>query len=94
MLFRSTDEPQIAANPPQASTVATPWADFEFGGHQKLAAAGHEIYKLTPEQLTAWRQATAGGEAQWADSVKKAGQDPQKVMDSLKASLAKYKAAL
>lgn len=77
-----------------AEKVATPWADFEFGGHQKLAQPGHEIYKLTPEQLAAWRQATAGGEAQWGESVKKAGQDPKKVMDALKASLAKYKAAL
>jgi TRAP-type transport system periplasmic protein len=77
-----------------AEKVATPWADFEYGGHAKLSAAGHEVYKLTPEQLKAWRDATAGGEAQWAETVKKAGQDPKKVMDSLKASLVKYKAAL
>ena len=55
---------------------------------------GHEVYKLTPEQLNAWRQAVAPGEAQWAEGVKKAGQDPKAVMDSLKASLVKYKAAL
>ena len=78
-----------------AEKVASPWADFEYGGHAKMAAAGgHEIYKLTPEQLKAWREATAPGEAQWAESVKKAGQDPKKVMDGLKASLVKYKAAL
>ncbi len=77
-----------------AERVATPWADFEAAGHQKLAQPGHEVYKLTPEQLNAWRQATAGGEAQWGESVKKVGQDPKKVMDGLKASLAKYKAAL
>jgi TRAP-type C4-dicarboxylate transport system substrate-binding protein len=78
-----------------AEKVATPWADFEYGGHAKLAAIpGHEAYKLTPDQINAWRQAVAGGEAQWADSVKKTGQDPKAVMDSLKANLAKYKAAL
>jgi hypothetical protein len=33
-------------------------------------------------------------EAQWADGVKKAGADPKQVLDSLKASLAKYKSAL
>jgi len=77
-----------------AEKVASPWADFEFAGHAKMAAAGHEIYQLTPEQLKAWRDATAPGEAQWAESVKKVGQDPKKVMDSLKASLVKYKAAL
>jgi TRAP-type C4-dicarboxylate transport system substrate-binding protein len=77
-----------------AEKVASPWADFEFGGHAKMATGGHEIYKLTPEQLKAWRDATAPGEAAWAESVQKAGQDPKKVMDSLKANLAKYKAAL
>jgi TRAP-type transport system periplasmic protein len=77
-----------------AEKVASPWADFEFGGHAKMAAEGHEVYKLTPEQLKAWRDATAPGEQQWAESVKKAGQDPAKVMESLKANLVKYKAAL
>ncbi len=78
-----------------AEKVAAPWADFEFGGHAKIAAqSGHEIYKLTPEQLSAWRQAVSGGETQWAESVKKAGQDPTAIMQSLKASLTKYKSAL
>jgi TRAP-type C4-dicarboxylate transport system substrate-binding protein len=78
-----------------AEKVATPWADFEFAGRAKIASQpGHEIYKLTPEQLDAWRKATAPGEAQWAEGVKKVGQDPKAVMDSLKASLAKSKSAL
>jgi TRAP-type C4-dicarboxylate transport system substrate-binding protein len=78
-----------------AEKVATPWADFEFAGRAKIAAQpGHEVYKLTPEQLDAWRKAVAPGEAQWADGVKKAGGDPKAIMDGLKASLAKYNAAL
>ena len=77
-----------------AEKVASPWADFEYGGHAKMAAAGHEVYKLTPEQLKAWRDATAPGEQAWAESVKKVGQDPAKVMESLKSNLVKYKAAL
>ncbi|MCJ0762167.1 TRAP transporter substrate-binding protein [Variovorax terrae] len=78
-----------------AEKVATPWADFEYGGHAKIASQpGHEIYKLTPDQLEAWRKAAGPSEAQWADSVKKVGQDPKAVMDSLKASLVKYKSAL
>lgn len=78
-----------------AQKVAGPWADFEFGGRAKMAAlSGHEIYKLTPEQLDAWRKAAAPSEAQWADSVKKVGEDPKAVMDALKASLTKYKSAL
>jgi TRAP-type C4-dicarboxylate transport system substrate-binding protein len=78
-----------------AEKVAAPWADFEFGGHAKIGAqTGHEVYKLTPEQLAAWRTAVAPGEAQWAEGVKKVGGDPKAVMDSLKSSLVKYKSAL
>lgn len=78
-----------------AQKVAAPWADFEFGGRAKIAAqSGHEVYKLTPDQLDAWRKAAAPSEAQWAESVKKVGEDPKTVMDALKASLAKNKSAL
>ena len=78
-----------------AEKVASPWADFEYGGHAKIAAeAGHEVYKLTPDQMAAWHKAVAPSEAAWAASVKKTGADPKQVVDSLKASLAKYKAAL
>jgi TRAP-type C4-dicarboxylate transport system substrate-binding protein len=78
-----------------AEKVATPWAEFESSGRTKLAAqAGHDAYKLTPEQLDAWRKAVAPTEVQWADGAAKAGYDPKQVMDSLKASLAKYKSGL
>lgn len=78
-----------------AEKVASSWADFEYGGHARLASLpGHEVYKLTPAQLDAWKKAVAPAEAQWAEGVKKAGQDPKAAMDSLKQSLAKYKSAL
>jgi TRAP-type transport system periplasmic protein len=78
-----------------AEKVASPWADFEHNGIAKIAAEpGHEVYKLSPDQLKAWHDAMGPVDAQWAESVKKAGQDPKQVMDSLKADLVKYKAAL
>ena len=78
-----------------AEKVASPWADYEFGGRAKIASQpGHEVYKLTPEQTAAWKKAVAPGEVQWAESVKKTGNDPKAVMDSLKSTLVKYKAAL
>ena len=78
-----------------AEKVASPWADFEFAGRAKLAGLpGHEAYKLTPEQLDAFRKAVAPTEAQWAGDVGKAGYDAKTVMDGLKASVAKYKAGL
>jgi len=80
--------------PEWAEKVATPWADFEFGGHAKLSVPGHEVYKLTPEQLAAWHKALEPAVEQWAGEVKKAGYDPKQVMDGLKASIAKYKAGL
>jgi len=78
-----------------AEKVASPWADFEFGGRAKLAGLpGHEAYKLSPEQTEAWHKAVAPLEAQWAAAAGKAGFDAKAVMDSLKANVAKYKAGL
>ena len=78
-----------------AEKVASPWADFEFAGRAKLAAEpGHESYKLTAEQLDAWRKAVAPTEAAWAEGATKAGFDPKQVMDSLKGTVAKYKSGL
>jgi TRAP-type C4-dicarboxylate transport system substrate-binding protein len=78
-----------------AEKVASPWADFEYGGRAKLAGLpGHEAYKLSAEQLAAWHTAVAPLEAQWAESVGKAGYDAKAVMDALKASVAKSKAGL
>jgi len=78
-----------------AEKVASPWAEFEYAGRAKLATApGHEAYKLTPEQTEAWRKAIAPMEAQWASDAGKSGVDAKAAMDALKASVAKYKAAL
>jgi TRAP-type transport system periplasmic protein len=79
--------------PEWAERVATPWSEFELGGRDSLAQAGHELYGLTPEQLKAWRDALAAMEAPWAEGVRRAGQDPAKVLDSLKAHLARHHAA-
>ena len=77
-----------------AEKVATPWADFEFAGRAKIAAEpGHIVYKLTAPQLEAWHKAVEPGEVEWAASVKKLGYDPKVVLDGLKQSLVKYKAA-
>jgi TRAP-type C4-dicarboxylate transport system substrate-binding protein len=78
-----------------AEKVASAWADFEIAGHVKLAAdSGREVYKLTPDQITAWKQAVAPTEAQWAGDLKKTGQDPAPVMAAFKQSLTKYKSGM
>ncbi len=78
-----------------AEKVGSTWADFEISGRVKLAAdPNREVYKLTPDQLNAWKQAVAPVEVQWANDVKKTGQDPVAVMSAFKQSLAKYKSGL
>jgi TRAP-type C4-dicarboxylate transport system substrate-binding protein len=78
-----------------AEKVGSAWADFELSGRLKLAAdPSREVYKLTPEQLAAWKQAVAPVEVQWANDVKKTGQDPAAVMSAFKQSLTKYKSGL
>jgi TRAP-type C4-dicarboxylate transport system substrate-binding protein len=78
-----------------AEKIASPWADFEAAGKGKIAALpGHEVTKLTPDQLEAWRKAVAPVNEQWAKEVQKVGADPKQVLDSLQQNLVKYKSAL
>ena len=73
--------------------IATPWADMEASGRDKIKAAGHEVYTLTPAQLAEWRKAAEPLKAEWEAAVSKAGHDPKAIFDDLKATLAKYKSA-
>ena len=78
-----------------AEKVGSAWADFEISGHTKLSAdSSREVYKLTPAQIDTWKQAVAPAEKQWAEDVKKRGEDPVAVMKALRQSLAKYKSAM
>jgi hypothetical protein len=56
------------------------------------AAAGHEVYALTPDQLKAWKASVAPLQKAWADSVKKAGGDPEALYKDFEATVAKYQA--
>ena len=77
-----------------AAKVATPWADFEHAGIEKLKAEpGHEVYDISPAQLAEWRKAAAPLEAKWAEAAKKAGVDPELAIKGLRAELVKNKAA-
>jgi TRAP-type C4-dicarboxylate transport system substrate-binding protein len=77
-----------------ALRIASPWAEFEYGGRAKLKAeSGHEVYALTPAELAEWRKAAEPLQASWATKVRKIGLDPDTVLKELKADLAQYKAA-
>jgi TRAP-type C4-dicarboxylate transport system substrate-binding protein len=77
-----------------ALRVATPWADFEHNGIATLKAlAGHEVYTISNEQLAEWRKVAEPLEKAWADNVKKAGGNPDQIMNELKDQLTKLSAA-
>jgi hypothetical protein len=74
-----------------AEKVAGPWSDFESAGVDKMKAlANHEVYKLTPEQIGAWKASVADLRKSWAEGVTKAGVDANAAMGELEASLKKY----
>ena len=76
-----------------AEKLTATWTAFEFGGRDKMKALpGHEVYRLTPEQLGEWRKSIDPLQKAWAESVKKVGVDPDKAMADLKASTAKFNA--
>jgi TRAP-type C4-dicarboxylate transport system substrate-binding protein len=77
-----------------ALKIASPWADFEASGRDKLKAMpGQEVYALTPQALALWRASAEPLTNEWADPLRKAGYDPKAILDELKASAAKYNAA-
>jgi hypothetical protein len=77
-----------------ALRIATPWAEFESGGREKVKAlAGHEVYPLTAEQLAAWRKSAEPVVADWEAAVRKAGQDPAAILQNLRKTVAEHKAA-
>src|SRR6267378_3391698 len=76
-----------------ADAVTFPWGSLVLFGVDKVKAeAGHEVYKLTPDQLALWKKAAEPLVKTWADGVKAKGVDPDAAMAELKASLAKYNA--
>ena len=76
-----------------AERVAGPWADFEAAGREKMRTApGHEVYALTAEQLSAWKKVVEPLRAAWAESVRKAGGDPDAIVMALQAAQAKVRA--
>lgn len=77
-----------------AVKLAGAWGDFEAAGREKARAdASHHFYKLTPEEMTAWKQAIEPLQAKWAEATTKAGVDAADARAKLDAEIAKDGAA-
>jgi TRAP-type C4-dicarboxylate transport system substrate-binding protein len=77
-----------------ALKVASPWADFEHAGIAKIKAEpGQEVYTISPAQLAEWKKSAQPLHKTWADNVRKAGLNPDTVMNEFQAELKKYNAA-
>jgi len=77
-----------------AVKVASPWTEFEAAGRDKLRhEPGHDVYKISADELAQWRKAVEPLTAKWAAGARKAGIDPDKALAELKEELARRKAA-
>lgn len=82
-------------SPEWAAKVSDPWTEFEANGRVKMRALpGHEVYKLTDEQIGQWKTATQVLRSTWADSVKAAGGDAAKIQADLDAAIKKHDAGI
>jgi len=75
-----------------ARFIAT-WNDMEANGKAPLAAKpGHVVYPVSEQFMTAARAAAEPVKKEWADSVRKAGYDPDQLWSSLIVAANKYNA--
>ena len=74
-----------------AEKLTASWTAYEAGGRDRMKALpGHEVYKLTPEQLAEWQKSVEPLQKTWAEQVRKTGVDPDKALAELKAQTTKY----
>jgi TRAP-type transport system periplasmic protein len=74
--------------------IASPWADFEAAGREKMKAApGHVFVEPTAAQVAEWRKAAEPLKADWANDVKKVGGNPDQIYAEFEAALKKHGAA-
>src|SRR5947207_3314465 len=80
-------------NTETAGKVGEFWGKMEDAGIDKIKAeSGHEVYKLTPEQIGLWKKASEPLTKTWGEGVKKNGGDPDATLGELRAALKKYNA--
>jgi TRAP-type transport system periplasmic protein len=77
-----------------ALKIATPWAEFESAGRDKIKAMpGHDVYPLTADALAAWRKSAEPVTTTWQAAVRNANADPAALLDDLHKTLVAYQSA-
>lgn len=77
-----------------AGKVGAAWGDDEDSGQGKLEKQGHNIVKLTPQQLVSWKKAVEPITTQWVESTSKTGVNGQQVLNALQQELKSQGAGL
>ncbi len=92
-LRRVLDE---ACAAPAAVRIAREWAQWAQEGRQKLLAAGtgHTVVRLRPEERAAWKRSGDAVVKAWAEDMRRAGQDPDKVLGDLRQALLRHQASV
>ena len=70
-----------------AGKVGAAWGDDEDSGQGKLEKQGHNVVKLTPPQLDAWKKAVEPVSVQWVETAGKSGVNGQQVLATLRQEL-------
>jgi TRAP-type C4-dicarboxylate transport system substrate-binding protein len=77
-----------------AGKFVTGWVAWEAEGRTKLGALpGHSFTALDAADIAAWQDAAKPLLLRWSEAVKKAGHDPDALLASFRAALAKHGAA-
>ena len=75
--------------PEWAARTYKAWYEDDHGRQQKIYKSDRKITKVGPAEVKLWRDAAKPVYDQWAAAVKKAGYDPDTVLNELKAELKK-----
>ena len=74
-----------------AYRIGKEWGDQEAAGRAKIKAdPSHTVSVLTPAELDAWKKSAQPLVESWSSEMQKQGYDPAKILEELKATLAKY----
>jgi TRAP-type C4-dicarboxylate transport system substrate-binding protein len=80
---------QSVCTPEWSARIYKHWYADDSGREQAIRKSDRKITKLTPDEVGQWRKAAEPVQAQWAAAVKKAGFDPDQVLNELRDELKK-----